>query len=99
GFERVCLFLGGARDAVFVAQQMDGLLVEDLPGEHARLFQDFAAILGVGIAVKVGAFVEEAMTPCIDDDAKRGAVLLEAVANIEIADRWGVEVPGAGMRA
>src|SRR3954451_23556185 len=78
---------------------MHGLLVEDLPGEHAGLLQDFAAVFGVGIGVEIETLVEKALASGIDDDAKRIAVLLKPVADIEIADRRRVEVPGAGMRA
>ena len=59
GLETVGLFLGDARDAVFVAQQMRDLLVEDLPGEHARLVQDLAAVFGVGVAVEIEPLVEK----------------------------------------
>src|SRR4029077_19514717 len=76
-----------------------GLLVEDLPGEHARLLQDFAAVFGVGIAVEVEDLFDKPLPARGDDDAERVAVLLKAVADIEIADRRRVEVPGAGMRA
>ena len=37
--EAVGLFFGDARDAVFLAQQMDDFLVEDLPREHACWFR------------------------------------------------------------
>jgi len=64
---------------------MDDLLVKDLPGEHAGLVQDLAAVLGVGVAVEVEALVEKALAPSVDDDAERIVVLLKAVADIEIA--------------
>ncbi len=97
--ETVGLFLGDARDAVFLAQQMRDLLVEDLPGEHAGLVQDLAAVFGVGVAVEIEPLVEKTLALGIDDDAERVVVLLEAVADVEIAKRRGVEVPGDGMRA
>ena len=78
---------------------MDNLLVEDLPGEHAGLVQDLAAVFCVGIAVEVEAFVEEALAPGIDDDPERVVVLLETVADIEVAKGRGVHIPGDGMRA
>src|SRR4051812_7718424 len=78
---------------------MNGLLVEHLPGEHAGLFQYLAAVFGVGVAVEVEALVEEPLAPCVDDDTERIAVLLETVADIQIAEWRRVNVPGASMRA
>ena len=78
---------------------MDDLLVEDLPGEHAGLVQDLAAVFGVGVAVEIEPLVEKALAPRVDDDAERVVVLLEAVADIEVAKGRRVQVPGDGMRA
>src|SRR5271165_1065262 len=99
GLEGVGLFFGDARDAVFLAQQMRDLLVEDLPGEHAGLVQDLAAVFGVGVAVEIEPLVEETLAAGVDDDAERVIVLLEAVADIEVAKGRRVEIPGDGMRA
>ena len=99
GFESVGLLLGDARDAVFLAQEMDDFLVEDLPGEHAGLVQDLAAVFGIGVAVEVEPLVEETLAARIDDDAERVVVLLEAVADIEVAKGRRVQVPGDGVRA
>jgi hypothetical protein len=49
--------------------------------------------------VEIEALVEEALSVGVDDDAVGITVLLEAVADIEVADRRRVEVPGARMRA
>ena len=53
--------LGDLADAVFVALQMLHLLVEDLPGELARLLQHHAAVFRVGVVAEVGALVDEAL--------------------------------------
>ena len=52
----------------------------------------------VGEAVEVEALVEEALAARVHQDAERVVVLLEAVADIEIAKGRGVQVPGDGMR-
>ena len=70
--------LGDLLDAVLVAQQVLDLLVEDLPGELARLLEDHAAVLGVGVVAEVGALVDEALAVGVDHDAERIGVLLEA---------------------
>ena len=76
---------------------MDHLVVEHLPGEHAGLAEDFAAVPRIGVAVEIGAFVAEALAIGVDHDAEGDVVLLEAVADGEIAERRRVEVPGHGM--
>src|SRR5712691_6632892 len=48
-------------DAVLLAQQRDDLLVEDLEGGAARLLDDGAAVLDVGVVAEVGALVHEAL--------------------------------------
>ena len=91
--KRVGLFLGDARDAVFLAQQVHDLLVEDLPGEQARLVHHLAAVFGVSVGVEIEALVDEALAERVDDDAERIVVLLEAVADIEVAERRRVQIP------
>jgi hypothetical protein len=49
--------------------------------------------------VEIEAFVEEALAPGVDDDAEGVVVLLKAVADIEVAKRRGIEVPGDRMGA
>src|SRR5216683_6519659 len=78
---------------------MDDLLVEDLPGEHAGLVQDLAAVSGVGVAVEIEALVEKALAPGVDDDAEGVIVLLEAVAHIEVAKGRCVQIPGDRVRS
>src|ERR1700686_3709408 len=51
--------LGDLADLVFVALQVLHLLIEDLPGELARLFQHDAAILGISVIAEIGALVDE----------------------------------------
>ncbi len=78
---------------------MHDFLVEDLPGEHARLVQDLAAVFGIGVAVEIEAFVQITLAARVDDDAERVVVFLEAVADIEIAKGRRVQIPGDRMRA
>src|SRR3546814_1628937 len=73
-------------DAILVAEQGRHLAVEDLPGELAGLVEDDAAVLGIGIVADVGAFVDEAPPAGVDHDAELVGVLLEAVADGEIAE-------------
>src|SRR5205814_10543840 len=68
-------------------------------GEHAGLVQNLAAVFGVGVAVEIEPLVEETLALGVDDDAERVVVLLETVADIEVAKGRGVEVPGDGMRS
>ena len=97
--ERIRLRLGDAPNAILAAQQRRGLGVEYLPREHAWLTHDRAAVFGIGMAVKVGALVDVALAPGIDEDAERIIVLLELVADGEVAIGRGVDVPGDGMTA
>ena len=97
--KRVGLLLGDARDAVFLAQQVHDLLVEDLPGEQARLLHHLMAVFGIGVAVKVEPLVEEALAARIHQDAEWIVVLLEAVADREVAIGRRIHVPLHGMRA
>src|SRR2546426_2076652 len=98
-FERLRPHLGHARDAVLGAQQMKHLRIEDLPGELPGLLEDRAAVLRVGEAVEVGALVDEAPAVGVDEDAEGIAVLLELVADGELAELGRVPVPAAGVAA
>src|SRR5215472_5323074 len=60
-FESVGGDLGHPPDAVFVALQVDDLLVEDLPGELVRLVQNLAAVFGIGVVPEIGSLVAEAL--------------------------------------
>ena len=73
--------------------------VEDLPGEAVRLLQDRAAVAGVGVVAEIRAFVDEAPPGGVDHDAPRVAVLLEAVADREVAELRRIVIPGDGMAA
>ncbi len=75
------------------------MLVENLPGELARLLEDDAAVFGVGVVAEVGALVDEAPAVRIDHDAERIGVLLEAVADREVAEFRRVEVPADRVAA
>src|SRR5215813_3857222 len=81
------------------SREAHDLLVEDLPREHAGLVEDLAAVFSIGIAVEIGALVEKPLALGVDDDAERVIVLLEAVADIEIAKGRRVQIPRGGMRA
>src|SRR5262249_55575451 len=76
-----------------VAHQMRDLGVEQLPGELLRLLQHHAAVLGVGVVAEVGALVDEALALRIDHDAPGIAVLLELVADREVAELGRVALP------
>ncbi len=91
--------LGDLADAVFVALQMLGLLVEHLPGELARLLQHHAAVFGVGVVAEVGALVDEALAGRVDQHRERIAVLLELVADREVAELRRVHLPLHGVAA
>ena len=97
--ERVGRDLGDALDAVLVAQEVQDLAVEDLPGELVRLLEDHAAVLGVGVVAEVGALVDEALARGVDHDAERVGVLLEGVADRKVAELGGVVVPADGVAA
>src|SRR6266511_2222221 len=83
---------------VFDAQVFH-LRIEDLPGELPGLLEDRAAILRVGEDVEVGALVHEAAAVGVDEDAEGIAVLLELVADGELAELGRVPVPAAGVAA
>src|SRR5881409_52855 len=78
---------------------MEHLRIEDLPGELPGLLEDRAAVLRVGEAVEIGAFVDEAPAVGIDEDAEGIAVLLELVADVELAELGRVPVPATGVAA
>src|SRR3546814_16589816 len=86
-------------DAILVAEQGRHLAVEDLPGELAGLVEDDAAVLGIGIVPDVGAFVDEAPPAGVDHDAELVGLLLDAVADAEIAELGRVVVPLACIPA
>jgi hypothetical protein len=44
------------------------LLVEDLPGELARLFENNAAVSRVSLVAEIGPFVEETLAGRVDHD-------------------------------
>src|SRR5687768_15140268 len=95
--QRHVLRLGHLSDPVLLAQHLDDLLIEDLEGGPARLLDDGAAVLDVGVVAEVGALVDEAVATGVHDDAERIAVLLEVVAHLPIAVPGGVVVPLHGV--
>src|SRR5262249_54307066 len=82
---------------ILLAKQRDDLLVEDLKGGAAGLFDDHASVLHVRVVAEVGPFVHEALTAQVDDDAQRVRVLLEVVADLAVAVPGRVEIPLHGM--
>src|SRR5262249_45131272 len=48
---------------------------------------------GVSVAVEVGPLVDEALPASVDDNAERIVVLLESIANGEVAGRRSIHVP------
>src|SRR5690606_29132346 len=85
-FQRRGFSLGDAGDAILAAKQMAHLAVEHLPGEHARLLQDFPTVFGIGMAVEVRTLVEVALPLCIDYDAEGIIVLLELIADRQLPE-------------
>ena len=97
--ERVGADLGDLLDAVFVAQQSEYLLVEDLPGELTGLHEDDAAVFRVGVIAEVRALVDETFAIGIDHDAPRVGVLLEVVADRKVTELGRIAVPAYGVAA
>ena len=91
--ERVAGDPGHLLDAVLVAQLRLHLAVEDLPGELPGLLQDHAAVLGVGVVAEIRALVDEALALGVDVYAPGIGMLLEAVADREVAGLGRVAVP------
>ena len=85
--------LGHLFDAVLVAQQMQDLAIEYLPGELAGLREDHAAVLGIRVVAEVRALVDEAAALGIEHDAEGIGVLLECVAHREVAELGRVALP------
>src|SRR5690606_20684159 len=73
--------------------------VEDLPCELAGLLQDHPAVARVGVVAEVVAFVEEAPAFGVDADSPRIRVLLESVADGEVAELGRVALPCDGVAA
>ena len=74
------------------------LAIEDLPGELARLLPGSTpTILGVGVVPEIGTFVDEALGLRIEHDTERVAVLLEAVADVEVSELGRVALPADRM--
>src|SRR3546814_18047950 len=63
-------------------------------GKHARLLEDFATIFGIGVTVEIGAFIHIALALGVDHDAERIVVLLELVADRQVARRRRIAIPG-----
>ena len=91
--------LGDLPDLVFVALQVLHLLVEDLPGELPGLLQHHAAVFGIGVVAEIGALVDEALAVGIDQNRERIGVLLELIADREIAEFGRIHLPLHGMAA
>src|SRR5205814_7915675 len=89
--------LGHLLDAVLVAHLLLNLAVEDLPGELPGLLQDYATILRIRVIPEVRALVDEALALGVDVDAPWVGVLLEAIADREVAGFRGVAVPRHGV--
>src|SRR4029079_13258515 len=92
-FERVGTYLGDLLDAIFVTQHGNDLLVEDLPGELPWLHENDATVLRIGVISKIRAFVDEALTIGVDHYAPWIRMLLEIVADREIAEFRRVAIP------
>src|SRR5215208_1510077 len=75
------------------------LLVENLPGELSRLLEDHAAVFRVGVIAEVRAFVDEALAGGVDHDGERIGVLLELIADREIAKFRRIHLPAHRVTA
>src|SRR5208282_3063557 len=73
------------------------LVIENLPCELAGLFEDHASVLCVSVVAKVRPLVDEALPLRIEHDAERITMLLEAVADREIAELGCVAIPSHRM--
>src|SRR6266849_2904109 len=97
--ERVCARLGHLLDAVLVAKQVRHFLVEHLPGELPGLAEHDSSVLGVGVVAEVRALVDEAPAFGVEVDSEGIRVLLELVADREIAELGRVALPGDRVAA
>ncbi len=91
--ERIGRHLGDLADAVLVALHVLDLGVEHLPGELVGLLQHDAAVFRIGVVAEVGALVDEALAVGVDEDAERIGMLLELVADREVAELGRVHLP------
>ena len=80
-------------DPIFIAQEVQHLLVEDLPSEVAGLLKNNATVFSIGIISKIGSLIDEALSIGIDHDAEGVGMLLKSVANCKVAEFGSVEVP------
>src|SRR5262249_14439417 len=78
---------------------MRDFVIENLPGELPRLLQHDAAVFGVGVMAEIGGIVDEALAARIDHDAERIRVLLELVADREIAELRRIAIPADRVAA
>ena len=72
---------------------------EHLPCHLAGLVQNDAPVLRVGVVAEVGPLVDEAPPLAVDHDAPGIGVLLEIVADGQVAELRRVEVPADGVAA
>ena len=63
-----------------------------------RLLQHHAAVFRVGVIAEIGALVDEALAVGVDHDAERIGVLLEMVADREVAEFRRVAVPATAWQ-
>src|SRR5258707_1343963 len=75
------------------------LAVEDLPGELPRLIQNDAAVLRLGVVAEVSSLVDEAPALGVDVDPPWIGMLLELVADREVAELGRVALPGDRVAA
>ena len=85
-------------DAIFVAQERHGLLVEELKRHPMRLLHDGPPVGDVGVVAVIGALVQEALALQVHDQAVGIGVLLVEVGDGAIAGGRRVEVPGDRVR-
>src|SRR5262249_10925001 len=72
---------GGLWDAIFIAQEMLDLLIEDLESRPQWLFENLPAIGRIGIVAKVCPFIDKPLPLQVDDESKGIGMLL-----VELSD-------------
>jgi hypothetical protein len=85
--------LGHLADAVFVADVVVSLGIEDLHRGALGLLHHLLAVLGIGVIAVVGAFVDEPLAIQVHYDPDRVGMLLKVVEHHPVAIRRGRNVP------
>src|SRR5580658_4906063 len=76
---------------------MHYFLIENLPCELIRLFEDYATILRISIVAEVRTLIDEATAARIHHYPKGIAMLLKAIADRQIPKLRRVAIPADGV--